>query len=130
MDALNNNLKARCPKCSTTAEGKAKVEEVFGFRKGKPQSWCRACRGMTLSADARLAKAVAELVRAVVEKKEVPAPVVLPPLSKAVATTVKTAKEPKPFKPGTHREGEIVLFGKNQKKWKIGKNGMLFAMAQ
>ena len=41
-------VKAKCPHCKKTANGKDELEKLFGWRKVKgktiPQSYCRVCR--------------------------------------------------------------------------------------
>ncbi len=45
---MPNIIRAECPHCGKTANGKDKIDELFGWRtvngKKVPQSWCRVCR--------------------------------------------------------------------------------------
>jgi hypothetical protein len=46
---IESNEKAECPKCGKIAEGKEKIQELFGYRemrdgKTRTQSWCKECR--------------------------------------------------------------------------------------
>lgn len=45
---MPNTVKAECPNCGKTANGKGEIEQLFGWRtvngKEVPQSWCYECR--------------------------------------------------------------------------------------